>query len=62
MVELEIKEITVFKKSDKTLITKIFEDEDGIKQITSNDVEVDIKLKDLLENESSKEIKERRLL
>lgn len=60
MVELEIKEITVFKKSDKTLITKIFEDEDGIKQITSNDVEVDIKLKDLLENESSKEIKERR--
>ena len=59
---MEIKEITVFKKSDKTLITKIFEDEDGIKQITSNDVEVDIKLKDLLENESSKEIKERRLL
>lgn len=57
---MEIKEITVFKKSDKTLITKIFEDEDGIKQITSNDVEVDIKLKDLLENESSKEIKERR--
>lgn len=50
--EVEIKEITVFKKSDKTLITKIFEDEEGIKQITSNDVEVDIKLKDPLENES----------
>lgn len=49
---MEIKEITVFKKSDKTHITKIFEDEEGIKQITSNDVEVDIKLKDPLENES----------
>lgn len=49
---MEIKEITVFKKSDKSLVTKIFEDEEGIKQITSDDVEVDIKLKDPFVNES----------
>lgn len=46
MVELEIKEITVSKKSDDTLITHIFQDEEGIKQITSDDYVVEIKLKD----------------
>lgn len=46
MVELEIKEITVSKKSDDTLITHIFQDEEGIKQITSDGYVVEIKLKD----------------
>ena len=43
---MEIKEITVSKKSDGTLVTRIFQDEEGIKQITSDDYEVEVKLKD----------------
>ena len=43
---MEIKEITVSKKSDDTLITHIFQDEEGIKQITSDDYVVEIKLKE----------------
>lgn len=43
---MEIKEITVSKKSDDTLITHIFQDEEGIKQITSDGYVVEIKLKD----------------
>lgn len=43
---MEIKDITVSKKSDGTLITHIFQDEEGIKQITSDDYVVEIKLKD----------------
>lgn len=48
---MSIKEITVYKKSDKTLITKIFEDEEGIKQITEDEYEVIIKTKDSQECE-----------
>lgn len=43
---MEFKEITVYKKSDNTLITRIFQDNEGIKQITSDDYMVEIKLKD----------------
>lgn len=49
---MEIEEIAVYKKSNKELITKIFEDEDGIKELTSNDVEIYIKLKDSSKDES----------
>lgn len=40
----KIEKITVSKKSDGTLITHIFQDEEGIKQITSNDCAVEIKI------------------
>lgn len=42
---MEIKDITVSKKSDDTLITHIFQDEEGIKQITSDGYVVDVNLK-----------------
>lgn len=41
-----LEEITVYKKSNNTLITRIFQDNEGIKQITSDDYMVEIKLKD----------------
>lgn len=49
---MEIEEIVVYKKSNKELITKIFEDDNGIKELTSDDVEVHIKLKDSSKDES----------
>lgn len=43
---MEIQEITVFNKTTKELVTTIFEDDEGIKQITSDEYEVIIKTKD----------------
>lgn len=48
-----IKEVTVTKKSDDTLITRIFQNEEGIKQITSDDYVVAVKLKDPQKCESN---------
>lgn len=52
---MEIEEITVYKKSDDTLITRIFQDEEGIKQITSDDYEVEIKTE---RSENMEEVRE----
>lgn len=43
---MEIQEITVYRKSDDTLITHIFQDGESVKQITSDDYVVEITLKD----------------
>lgn len=43
---MEIQEVTVYRKSDDCLITRIFRDGDEIKQITSDDYAVRIKTKD----------------
>ena len=36
----EYMQITVIRKSDNSVITRIFEDEEGIKEITDDDYEV----------------------
>ena len=43
---MEVKEITVYKKSNKKLIAKIFEDKKGVKMIVSDDCEVILETKD----------------
>lgn len=43
---MEIKSISVSNKSNGELLTHIFEDEEGIKQITSDECDVVINLKD----------------
>ena len=48
---MEIAEITVYRKGTRELITRIFEDENGIKEITDDDYVVDIQLKSSSEDE-----------
>lgn len=43
-------QITVIRKSDNSVITRIFEDEEGIKKITDDDYEV------LIEKDSNKRV------
>ena len=43
-------QITVIRKSDNSVITRIFEDEEGIKEITDDDYEV------LIEKDSNKRV------
>lgn len=50
---MEIREITVFNKMTSDLVTKIFEDSEGVKQITSDEYEVIVKLKDPQDSESN---------
>lgn len=40
---MNLSEITVKKKETNELVTRIFEDEEGIKEITSNDYIVEVK-------------------
>lgn len=46
----EYMRITVIRKSDNSVITRIFEDEEGIKEITDDDYEV------LIEKDSNKRV------
>ena len=46
----EYMQITVIRKSDNSVITRIFEDEEGIKEITDDDYEV------LIEKDSNKRV------
>ena len=48
---MEIAEITVYRKGTRELITRIFEDENEIKEITDDDYVVDIQLKSSSEDE-----------
>lgn len=43
---MEITEITVYRKGTGELVTRIFEDGEVIKEITSDEYEVDIKAKE----------------
>lgn len=40
---MKLSEITVKKKETNELVTRIFEDEEGIKEITSDDYEIELK-------------------
>lgn len=40
---MNVNEITVKKKETNELVTRIFEDEEGIKEITSDDYIVEVK-------------------
>ena len=48
---MEKAEITVYRKGTRELITRIFEDENEIKEITDDDYVVDIQLKSSSEDE-----------
>ena len=48
---MEITEITVYRKGTGELITRIFEDGEAVKEITSDEYAVDIKTKSPSEDE-----------
>ena len=50
-------EITVIRKSDNSVITRIFEDEEGIKEITDDDYEVLIEKANSLADELASKVK-----
>ena len=51
-------QITVIRKSDNSVITRIFEDEEGIKEITDDDYEVLIEKANSLADELASTIKD----
>lgn len=50
-------QITVIRKSDNSVITRIFEDEEGIKEITDDDYEVLIEKANSLADELASKVK-----
>ena len=50
-------QITVIRKSDNSVITRIFEDEEGIKEITDDDYEVLIEKANSLADELASKLK-----